>query len=318
MDNQISWRTDMALDIHEALRGRARALSGVAESIEENPVGRVIKLEVQTEEAARKMQKPLGTYVTIESASLGLREKKKQKEVSQILAKEIEKYISNLQIDAPILVIGLGNREVTPDSLGPLVVEQILVTRHLKNFVPPELSGRLRPIMALAPGVLGTTGMETLEIVRALVKEHNPQMVLAIDALATNSIERLGITIQIANSGINPGSGVGNVRAALNQESLGVPVIAVGVPLVVDAITLVENAVDYMAGRGYDTGRVGRGGIDKPRIVRDILSRYFGSLFVTPRQIDSLVGDIASVLAGGFNAAFHKGIGEEEVETYLN
>lgn len=315
---EINWRTDLAIDIHESLRGRAMTLPGVNETVEETPVGKVIRLEVSSNESAMQMRKPLGTYVTIESPSLGLREKAKQNEVATILARELEKYLTSLAPEAPILVVGLGNSQVTPDSLGPLVTQKILVTRHLRNFVPPELKGRLRSIMALAPGVLGTTGMETFEIVKALVKQNAPQLILAIDALATNSIERLGITIQIADSGINPGSGVGNQRAALNYDSLGIPVIAIGVPLVVDAITLVENAVDYMTNKGYDTGRISQGQVDKPRIVRDILSRYFGSLFVTPRQIDSLVEDLAQVIAGGLNAAFHQGIGPDEIATYLN
>lgn len=320
MEYKRDWRTDLAVDIHETLKAGVdpQELSGVDEGIEETPVGKIIRLVVKTQEAAKQMRKAPGTYVTIESPSLGLREREKQKEVAILLAKEIEKYISRVSVDAPILVIGLGNRNVTPDSLGPLVAEKLLVTRHLKEFVPPELKGRLRPIMSISPGVLGTTGMETFEIVKALVNQNAPQLVIAIDALATNSIERLGITIQIADSGINPGSGVGNHRAALTYESLGVPVIAIGVPMVVDAITLVENAVDYMASKGYDTGRVGQSPLNKPRIVRDILSRYFGSLFVTPRQVDSLVEDVASVVANGLNAAFHRSIGPEEINTYLN
>jgi spore protease len=318
MAEQPQWRTDLAIDIHESLKGSGGPIPGVSETVQETPVGNVVKLVVQNPEAARRMGKAPGTYVTVEAPCLGLREKEKQNEVATILAAEIEKYLQQVSLDAPVLVVGLGNRQVTPDSLGPLVAEKILATRHLKDVVPPELRGKLRPVMSLAPGVLGTTGLETSEIVKALVKENAPALVIAIDALATNSIERLGITIQVADSGINPGSGVGNKRAALTYEALGVPVIAIGVPTVVDAITLVENAVDYMTNRGYDTGRVGQGPIDKPRIVRDILSRYFGSLFVTPRQIDSLVLDLAQVVAGGLNAALHKGIGPNEINTYLN
>jgi spore protease len=320
MENQRNWRTDLAIDIQETLEGTEgfQTIPGVSKTVEETPVGDIIRLEVKDLQAAQIMHKAPGTYVTIEAPCLGLREKEKQNQVAMLLAKEIEKYLAPLPQDAVILVIGLGNRNVTPDSLGPLVAEKVLVTRHLKNFVPPELKGKLRPIMALAPGVLGTTGMETFEIVNALVQQNQPQLVLAVDALATNSIERLGITIQISDSGINPGSGVGNHRLALTYQSLGVPVVAVGVPMVVDAITLVENAIDYMADKGYDTGRMGHNALNKPKIVRDILSRYFGSLYVTPRQIDSLVADIAQVVAGGLNGAFHQGIGPDELNTYLN
>jgi len=320
MESQKNWRTDLAIDVQEKLTGADSfgTIPGVNKSVEETSVGDVIRLEVTNMQAAQIMHKAPGTYVTIEAPCLGLRERDKQNQVAELLAREIEKYLTPLQFEAPILVIGLGNRNVTPDSLGPLVAEKILVTRHLRGFVPPELKGQLRPIMALAPGVLGTTGMETFDIVKALVEQNKPQLVLAIDALATNSIERLGITIQISDAGINPGSGVGNHRAALTYESLGVPVIAVGVPMVVDAITLVENAVDYMDDKGYDMGRIGQNALNKPKIVRDILSRYFGSLFVTPRQVDALVADIAQVVAGGLNGAFHHGIGPDQLSTYLN
>ena len=183
-----------------------------------------------------------------------------------------------------VLVVGLGNREVTPDALGPEVVNNLYITRHLlKEYGEYAFSGRkVAQISGIVPGVMAQTGMETVEIIRGIIRETNPQMVIAIDALAARSIKRLGRTIQIADTGINPGSGVGNHRKGLNQESLGVPVVAIGVPLVVDAATIV-----------YDVCQ------DVEKIPNGI-----AGMFVTPKNIDETVKNLSFTISEALNQTF--------------
>jgi spore protease len=169
-----------------------------------------------------------------------------QEEVSQIFAKEVSRFLTRIAPESLVMVVGLGNWNATPDALGPKVVDQLLVTRHLFAMSPPELRQGLRPVCSIAPGVLGLTGIETAEIVFSLVKHVHPAMVIAIDALASRSTERLCTTIQISDSGVHPGSGVGNRRTGITPESLGVPVLAVGVPTVVHAVTIISDALEFL------------------------------------------------------------------------
>ena len=256
-------------------------VSGVAvkEVWNEDRSVKVTTIEICTEEGAKVMERPIGTYITMELPEL-LQEEEELKEKAE---KELEKQLRALfanKVAEHILVVGLGNREVTADAMGPLTVDQLLVTRHLfpVEKEPSEQLKKYRKVSALVPGVMAQTGMETMELLRGIVEETHPDIVLVIDALAARSPKRLNTTIQLTDTGISPGAGVGNNRKQLNKQTLGCPVIAIGVPTVLDAVT----------------------------IARDDVAEDVTSLFVMPRNIDSSVQYVSELLAGGINRASKK------------
>jgi len=243
-------RTDLALEAQQLAVRRGADVPGVHVSERDLGFGVVTKLSIESDIGAQVMGKSKGTYVTIHVPDFQARRRELESDVSQSLASVVEEYLSDLGVPpaAPVLVVGLGNWNSTPDNLGPATVSKILVTRHLHEYrvLTEELLGRMRPVAALAPGVLGLTGVETAEIILGVVQKIQPALVICVDALASMSIERLGSTIQISDAGINPGSGVGNKRMALTRETLGVPVMAIGVPTVIHATTIVTDALDAM------------------------------------------------------------------------
>ncbi|MDI6869924.1 MAG: GPR endopeptidase [Bacillota bacterium] len=248
--DQYNVRTDLALEATEVVRARTgRDVPGAQIGEEETEYARVTRMSIYSAQAARTLGKLPGHYCTIESPGLRNRDRVLQEEVSQIFAKEVSRFLTRVAPEALVMVVGLGNWNATPDALGPKVVDQLLVTRHLFAMSPPELRQGLRPVAAIAPGVLGITGIETAEIVFSLVKQVRPAMVIAIDALASRSTDRLCTTIQISDSGVHPGSGVGNRRMGITPDSLGVPVLAVGVPTVVHAVTLIADALEALRTR---------------------------------------------------------------------
>ena len=205
-----------------------------------------------------------------------------------------------------ILVVGLGNRNVTPDSLGPRTAERILVTRHMAGCLPEDMAQSMASVSAAAPGVLGVTGMETVEILKGMVTHVQPDAVIAIDALAARSSSRIASTIQIADTGITPGSGVGNHRKALNEQTLGVPVIAVGVPLVVYASTIASDALYALGGGEMEEERIAA-------CVEQVVSLKLGEMVVTPREVDALVERMSGVLADGINQALQPNLTSAEI-----
>jgi len=225
-----------------------------------------------------------------------------------------------------LLVIGLGNWNVTPDALGPKVVSRLMVTRHLLEYVPDQVDEGVRPVCAVSPGVLGITGIETGEIVRGIVDRVKPDVVIAIDALASRKMERVNTTIQIADTGISPGSGVGNKRMELSRETLGVPVIAIGVPTVVDAATMANDTIDLVIDNLIREAKedshfynmlknIDRN--EKYQLIQEVLQPYVGNLVVTPKEIDDVVDRIAKVIANGLNIALHQGITLNDVNRYV-
>lgn len=301
-------RTDLALETHQYARGTLRRLPGV--DVQEERRGEIVlsRVIVEDEEGARTMGKPPGRYVTIEARTLRQRSQALQEAVGATLAEEIRALLP--APDAGIFVVGLGNWKATPDALGPKVVEKVTVTRHLPDYVPADLRGGLGSLCAVAPGVLGITGIETVEIVEGITSRIRPGAVIAVDALASRSIERILTTIQVSDTGINPGSGVGNHQKGINQETLGVPVIAVGVPTMVHAFTIAMDTVDLLIERLRTThpfysylDRIEGG--EKHGLIRDVLSPYVGDLMVTPKEIDVMVDDLAGVIAHGIDAAVH-------------
>ncbi|HHY92021.1 MAG TPA: GPR endopeptidase [Firmicutes bacterium] len=316
-------RTDLALEAREALLQEARReVAGITSSSRTTPHARVTKVEVTSEAGARQLGKPPGTYITIEAPELRQGSRTVAAEVAEVLTAELGA-LADLPEKATILVIGLGNWNATPDALGPRVVDSVMVTRHLFEYAPQELKGGLRSVAALAPGVLGLTGIETEEVVRGVVERIHPDLVIAIDALAARSLERVCTTVQLSDSGINPGSGVGNKRLGLTAATLGTRVIAVGVPTVVHATTLAGDVLNLMldtltkAGDGATNLAAAFSPPQREKLVRELLPDHWEDLFITPKEIDALIADTARVLASGLNAALHPSVSASQGERYL-
>lgn len=315
-------RTDLALEAREMITKQvSQEVPGVLVETSEDDEILITRVNITTPEAEQMMGKTQGRYVTIEAQGLRYKNTPLQEKIMNYLAQELAE-LAKLPRDATILVVGLGNWNVTPDALGPRTVDKIVVTRHLQDMLSPELKGGVRSICAIAPGVLGITGMETAEIVHGIVGKIKPDLVIAIDALAAASSRRVITTVQLADTGIHPGSGVGNKRFGLTQESLGVPVIAIGVPTVVHASTIAMDTIhtlqEHSSFARYFKSMENLTEQDRQVIVRQVLPDTLGDLMVTPKEVDRLIADIADVVAGGINQAMHPGIDYENIHIYLH
>ena len=251
--------------------------------------------------------------MTLESSQLHMPEPALEEIAVDRLAQTLAGMLPEL---GAVLVIGLGNRRITADSLGPRVVDGVLVTRHMRENTPASLKGRLRAVSAVAPGVLGVTGMETADVVRGIVEHTRPEAVIAVDALAARETARICTTMQIADTGIQPGSGVGNHRLGLDEESLGVPVIAVGVPMVVYAATIARDALELLmedlAPDGADQAGAAAALVDR------VVARRLGDLVVTPREVDERVTRMADLLALGINRALQPRLDKDEIPALMH
>ena len=309
-------RTDLALEAKESFEQDDVEIKGVVveEEYDEEREIHITKVKIETEKGAKAMGKPIGTYITLEAPNMSDPDEDYHKEISTVLAGHIRNLIEHSEEEQSILVVGLGNREVTPDALGPEVVGNLLITRHVIQEYGKLAMGKdkVNLISGIVPGVMAQTGMETLEIIRGVVEETKPSLVIAIDALAARSTKRLSPTIQNTDTGINPGSGVGNHRHALTRETLGVPVIAIGIPTVVDAATIVndtmENLIeameqsDHMKGFGntwreFDSS-------EKYQLIRELISPHLNGMFVTPKDIDDTIKRISFTVSEALNMAF--------------
>ena len=305
----MQWRTDLAMARYT---GDMR-LNGVRNVCRETDGMAVHEVEILTDEAANALGKEKGKYVTLCDESLGSQGCEEEKRL--LLARMLSDAVSALLPEkGPVLVVGLGNRQITADALGSRVAEKMLVTRALKMQPDQENTGDLRSVCALAPGVLGVTGIETAEIIRGVVDKVHPSAVLAIDALAARESKRICTTIQVTDTGISPGSGVGNHRTGLNRETLGVPVIAVGVPMVVYASVIARDALEQLLHV-----------LDMPvhmqaveGLVHQVTRQALGELVVAPREVDELVGRAACVLALGLNMALQPALDAEEILLLTN
>ena len=252
--------------------------------------------------AAQKLGKAQGKYVTLDAEALTQRPLDLFAHVSQCLRRELTELIPLPETklkSGTVLVVGLGNRGVTPDSLGPRVAERVFVTRHIKEHMPEAFDFDIPSVCAIAPGVLGVTGVETMDIVFGVANKVKPDLIIAVDALASRRAARISTTIQLSDSGISPGSGVGNTRADLSRANLGVPVIAVGVPLVVYASTISQDTISLIAD---ETGLHG----DEKRLrelAEQVIAKHMGDFIVTPKDIDVIVEDMAGIIANAINSA---------------
>lgn len=321
-------RTDLALEAQEIVQSQTAAeVPGIVqENLQEDGVA-INRLQVKTDEASQKLGKTKGRYLTFEALGLRRKDTRLQDRLSEIMGRELVGFLdlpSNL--NHPVLVVGLGNWNVTPDSLGPKVIEDLLVTRHAMAAGQKILGEGFRAVCAFSPGVLGTTGIETGEIVAAIVSRVKPSLVIVIDALAARRLERLHTTIQVADSGISPGSGVGNNRLGINRQTVGVPVVAIGVPTVVDSSVIAGDAFDAMAdhfqkdAKGYAFSNVMKNfdWDQRRKLINEVLEPYTGgSLMVTPKDTDTFIDDMAYVISGALNSALHPRVHSEGSEKYL-
>lgn len=265
-------------------------------------------VRIEDEKSAARLGRPKGMYVTLSCPQQMSIELSTRRALSHALGRTIRQMLP--QAFHTVLVTGLGNRSVTPDALGPRTVERVLVTRHMEGCLPQDVAQRLNSVCAAAPGVLGVTGIETAEVLLGVVRHVQPDAVIAVDALAARDSKRICSTIQVADTGIAPGSGVGNHQKALTRETMGVPVIAVGVPMVVYASTIARDAVAYLS------QTEGAQEEDEEKLmacVERVVSERLGDLIVTPREVDALVERMAGVVAEGINLALHPGLDEKEI-----
>ncbi len=297
----IQVRTDLALEARESISEADSELRGVhvEEYCHEAEDVRVTKVVIDTKNAAKAMGKPMGIYVTMEAPAMVEPDEDYHREISECFATELLKLLPGGDREQNILVIGLGNREVTADSLGPQTVDNLFITRHIvKEYGKAAYNcSKMNVLSALEPGVMARTGMETAEIVKGVVEETSPDALIVVDALAARSTKRLNRTIQITNTGIQPGSGVGNHRNALTEESLGVPVIAVGIPTVVDAATIVLDAMEKLLGgeKKLDTVNfIGRQAAVFPEL---------NNMYMTGKDIDAVIKRISYTVSEGINIA---------------
>lgn len=298
MMDRYNVRTDLALEQRERFVSDQIEIPGVAveETYDDMCEVRVTTVRIETENGAAVMGKPVGNYITLEAPKMAEADESYHREISGKLMEVLEGCLPEKEEGQSILIIGLGNRNVTPDALGPLVVEHLDITRHLvKEYGKYALDGEAdRLVSAVGPGVMGQTGMETVEIVRGIVEETEPDFVIAIDALAARSVRRLNRTIQIADTGIAPGSGVGNHRNAITEETVGVPVIAIGVPTVVDAATIVGDSIEEYVAKCRDEGM--------RENKEHLIPPYLYGMFVTPKDIDETMERTSYTISEALNA----------------
>lgn len=334
-------RTDLALETQEKIQKDEGELKGVDFYQEDRGNGITVStLIILTENAAKNMGRPRGHYITIEAPEMVEDDESGHREISLELAdilrdliiKKLERTGKHVQTEKKrqkkasedesgleklsILLVGLGNREVTPDALGPRVIDNMFITRHIiKEFGKYAFGDeKISKISGIVPGVMAQTGMECLEIVRGVVKETGPDVVITVDALAARNAKRLGRTIQLTDTGITPGSGVGNHRNALNEKSVGVPVISLGVPTVVDAATIVSDAMSSLVEAMSISNIEKLDEKERQELARELLSPQLNGMFVTPKDIDDSIKRLSFLISEGINIAL---LGNKEVDTNI-
>ncbi|WP_342432371.1 GPR endopeptidase [Neobacillus sp. FSL H8-0543] len=364
--SKYSIRTDLAIEAREmVIAGREGVhqeenlsqIEGVI--IKEKDVDDIkVSLVEVTDEGAKQLGKKAGRYLTVEVQGIRQQDTELQHKVEEIFAKEFSHFLEGTGIkkDDKCLVVGLGNWNVTPDALGPMVCENLLITRHLFELQPENVEEGYRSVGSLVPGVMGLTGIETSDIIFGVVEKTKPDFVIAIDALAARSIERVNSTIQVSDTGIHPGSGVGNKRKELSKETLGVPVIAIGVPTVVDAVSITSDTIDFIlkhfgkelkegnrpsrslapAGMSFGKRRkltdedlpdekqrqtfLGMIGTlsdeEKRKLIYEVLAPIGHNLMVTPKEVDVFIEDMANLIANGLNSSLHTAVNQDNAGFY--
>lgn len=313
-------RTDLAMEQKERFESDHVEVSGVVleEEYDEEKEIKITTVRIETENGAKAMGKPVGTYLTLEAPNMAAADEGYHREISETLAGFLEKYMKdteeNQEKGYSVLVVGLGNREVTPDALGPYVVDQLNVTRHIVQEYGRYAVGKggSRIVSAIVPGVMAQTGMESAEIIRGIVNETTPDLIMVIDALAARSTKRLNRTIQISDAGIHPRAGVGNHRSEITKDTMGIPVIAIGVPTVVDAATIVNDTMENFITaletsetlKGVGVVLQGYNSAEKYELVKELIAPHLNGMFVTPKDIDDTVRRISYTISEAMNMLF--------------
>ncbi|MDD6796580.1 MAG: GPR endopeptidase [Clostridiaceae bacterium] len=324
----INVRTDLAIEARELYKEETNdnEVDGVIVEEIEDEGSKVTTVRIVNEDGAKKMGKPVGNYITLDIPQYTAYDGGLMDDVSKTLGRTLKKLIGIKDTDLA-LVVGLGNRKVTADALGPKVTEGIMVTRHLKAVMPDAIDDSVVQVAAIAPGVLGITGVETGEIIKGLVERIKPDVIVCVDALASRKIERVNKTIQISDTGIAPGAGVGNHRMQINEETLGVKVIAIGVPTVVDAATIANDTIDLVIDNLISNSEEGKDfynmlkKIDKNEkglLIREVLNPFVGDLVVTPKEIDLMIDSLSKIIANGINIALQPNMTMEDINKFLN
>lgn len=325
-------RCDLALEAKEMFsdgNDQGDDIPGVSVEYEEiSDYIKVTRVHIRSADGEKNLQKEQGRYITIEMPSRFYGQQTIYEEMCRTCSKELLNITKPILKDKndTVLVVGLGNWNIAADALGPKVIRSLMVTRHLKEYVPEEIDEGIRPVCAAAPGVLGITGIETGEIVLGLVEKIAPKLVIAVDALCSRKTERINTTIQITDTGITPGEGIGNKRKAINEKILGVPVVAIGVPTVVDAATIAGDCIDMIlhslknhAGKEKPLYKVldNIEAEDKYSLIRTAIEPSLGNFIVAPKEVDNIIDDISKVIANGINISLHEGIGITDVNRYI-
>ncbi len=309
--SEYNFRTDLA-DERNELYKKANKIEDKIEGVEaiEEKINNNIKLtrvKILDEKGEQALGKRMGTYITIDLKNMKYMGNDEIQSASEVLSKELKNMISeHIKQEEEILVVGLGNIYVTPDALGPKVINEIDITRHLLKYVPQYLDKNTRPVSAISPGVLGTTGIETAEILKGIVENVKPKLMIVIDSLASRSMERISSTIQLADTGIVPGAGVDNARKELTKDTLGIPVIAIGIPTVVETAVVVNDCLDVFIEKLQEEAKSNEylnklKEEDNYEEIKEALIPKDFNFIVTPKEIDDLIENMKDVVARGIN-----------------
>ena len=309
----FNFRTDLADERHDIYK-KANKLDDKIDGIEvdNNEIDenfKITRVKITNENGEKAIGKPIGNYITMDIKNIKIVDEEDIEKTSNILSEEIKKLV-NEQIESKddVLVVGLGNMYVTPDSLGPKVVNDIEVTRHIIKYLPQYIDENARPVSAVSPGVLGTTGIETSEIIYGIVEKTNPKLIIIIDSLASRSMDRISKTIQIADTGIVPGAGVENTRKEISKNTIGIPVIAIGVPTVVESAVLVNDCLDLFIEKLQDEAKSNDylnslKQQDNYEEIKEVLVPKEYNMIVTPKEIDELIDNMCKIVSSGINTA---------------
>lgn len=320
-------RTDLAVEAKEIYEEQNKErISGIKINEYFDSGVKITDVDILDENGERNMGKPIGKYITLEMPETFMHDKDVMDDVSRVFSKSLSDIIK-LDKSMTTLVVGLGNWNVTPDALGPKVVSRLMITRHLKELVPDKIDENIRPVCAISPGVLGLTGIETGEIIKSLADKIKPNLIVCIDALASRKTERVNKTIQVGNTGISPGSGIGNRRMEISEKTLGIPVIAIGIPTVVHAATLANDTIDIALdelinkstkGSEFYTMLKNLDREEKQNLINEVLYPELGNMIVTPKEIDLVIDVVSKIVANGINIALQPALGLEDINKYIN
>lgn len=320
----FSIRTDLAMEACELLHKEINENDGIKSETKNYKDIEITHVEIKNDKGSKVVGKPIGVYITVASDKMKGNDIELRDEVIEKTAESLSALIDKTS-HKNILIAGLGNRYITPDALGPKVISKILVTRHLKDTLPKDIDDNVASVAAIAPGVMGITGIETGEILLGIVEKIKPDLLIAIDALAARKFSRINSVIQMTNSGICPGSGVGNKRMMLDKESLGIPVIAIGVPTVVDAATLVNDTMDRILDemsastddKAFYDMLQNIQGKERYTLISELLDPYAENMFVTPKEVDAVVERLADIISNAINIAIHPALSVEDINKYI-